>query len=95
MEGDDLSLITKYIVNYSVYLNISATSNKIKVFYLGDMLTDNYNYLIYDNENCYISISENNLYVIDYTNGFLNIKHFDIFQIKWLIESLKILKTLN
>nr|WP_011310415.1 hypothetical protein [Spiroplasma citri]CAI84908.1 hypothetical transmembrane protein [Spiroplasma citri] len=87
--GDDLYKENKYIVNYSVYLNISATSNKIKVFYLGDMLTDDYNYLIYDGYSAYISVSENNLYIIDYTNGYLNIKYYDLFSKKMINKEFK------
>lgn len=93
--GDDLTSITKYIVNYSVYLNISASSNEIKVFYLGDMLTDNYNYLIYDGSSAYISVSENNLYIIDYTNGYLNIKYYDVFSKKIINKEFKNIKDIK
>jgi hypothetical protein len=79
--------------NYLISLNKSNKTNKI--FYFGDLITDNYNYLIYDNENCYISISENNLYIIDYTNGYLNIKYYDVFSKKIINKEFKNIKDLK
>lgn len=89
----NIPIKSEFITSYSVVYVYGEDT--IKVFYLGDMLNDDYNYLIYEGKKSFISMSENNLYIIDYTNGYLNIKYYDIYSKKMINKEFKNIKDIK